>query len=150
MIEVYRDSDYQGSLGLKALYLYNTKTLQRLLDIMVEMSDSGDCPRNYDFCISVLSSSFHLPSLFPDAEDFFRKNHPELLIGGIWPRSIVVYAQWVPFQNSTEPDMAWFDRIRKGALLGRSVKQKPMSQLTAGWIFRRAREFDHPYVKRPT
>jgi hypothetical protein len=148
-IEVHRDSDHQGSRGLKALYLYEPKTLKRLLDIMVEMSDSEDFPRNYDYCVSVLSSSFHLPSLFDDVEDYMRDNNPEVFDEdlAVWPRSIIVYAQWVPFQQSDVCDMSWFDRIREGAILGRSVQQKPMSQLTAEWIFRKAREFDHPYVK---
>lgn len=36
-IEVHRDSDYQGSRGLKALYWYSPENLKRLLDILVEM-----------------------------------------------------------------------------------------------------------------
>jgi hypothetical protein len=148
-IEVHRDSDHQGSRGLKALYLYKPKTLKRLLDIMVEMSDSEDFPRNYDYCVNVLSSSFHLPSLFDDVEDYMRDNNPEVFDEdlAVWPRSIVVYAQWIPIQQSDVCDMSWFDRIREDAILGRSVQQKPVSQLTAEWIFRKAREFDHPYVK---
>lgn len=34
-IEVHRDSDYQGSRGLKALYWYDPTTLKRLLDVLL-------------------------------------------------------------------------------------------------------------------
>ena len=43
--------------------------------------------------------------------------------------------------------MSWFDRINEHALYG-DVEEKPMSELTAKWIFRNRREFNHPYVKR--
>ncbi|KAI4144553.1 MAG: hypothetical protein LQ340_006609 [Diploschistes diacapsis] len=150
-IEVYRDSDYQGSRGLKALFWYNTKTLKSLLDILVEMSDNEEFPRNYDYCVSVLSSTFHLPSLFPDLDNRMKESHPEIFgKDGIpfWPRTIIVYAQWVPFHKNDVPDQAWFDRISKNAIFHEGVKEKPMSELTAQWIFRNVREFDHPYVKR--
>ncbi|KAN0081853.1 hypothetical protein V8E54_003151 [Elaphomyces granulatus] len=150
-IEVHRDSDHQGSRGMKALYWYEPETLKRLVDILVEMSDSEDFPGNYDFCVSVLSSSFDLKSLIPDVDDHMREDHPEIFgKDGVpfWPRTIVVYAQWVPFQQSDVCDMTWFDRIREGAILGRNVQQKPMSELTAEWIFRNVREFNHPYIKR--
>lgn len=66
----------------------------------------------------------------------------------IGPRTIVVYAQWVPFAKSDVCDMSWFDRIKKDSLSVHGVQQKPMSELTGEWIFRNIREFDHPYVKR--
>jgi hypothetical protein len=150
-IEVNRDSDYKGSRGLKALYWYDPKTLKRLLDILVEMSDDENFPRNYDLCVSVLSSSFKLLDLWPELDSRMREEHPEIYgVNGIpfWPRTIVVYAQWVPFDKKDVPNMAWFDRIREGALFDPAVKEKPMSALTGDWIFRNVREFDHPYVKR--
>ena len=144
-IEVHRDSDHEGSQGMKAMWFYNTETLKRLLDIMVEMSDSENYPRNYDFCISVLSETFRLSGLIPGIEDLLKK-----LFGddSIWPRCIVVYAQWVPFEKSDVCDMSWFKRIGKDASWGGDVKQKPMSELTTDWLFTRPREFNHPYVKR--
>jgi len=148
-IEVHRDKDYVGSRGLKALYWYEPKTLQRLLTLLATMSDNLDFPRNYDFCVSVLSSDFHLPSLFPEADDFEKEEYPQVfgkdgLIA--WPRIIVVYAQWVPFSPNDRPDENWFKEISKGAIFP-EVKVKPMSELTAGWIFRNIREFDLPYIK---
>ena len=149
-IEAHRDSDYQGSRGLKAVYLYNPETLKRLVDMLVEMSDDENFPRNYDFCVSVLSSSFDFISLWPGLDDEMREEHPDIFgKDGLpfWPRMIIVYAQWVPFDKNDVPDMAWFDRINEGSLLAK-VHEKPMSELTAEWIFRNVREFNHPYVKR--
>ena len=150
-IEVHRDSNYKGSRGLKALYWYDTETLNRLLDKLVEMSDNDEYPRNYDFCISVLSSSFELKSLWPGIDDKMRKLHPEIFGENdlpFWPRLIIVYAQWVPFAETDVCDTSWFEDIAKDALFHEGVKEKPMSKLTAEWIFRNTREFNHPYVKR--
>ncbi|XDG02631.1 hypothetical protein ABKA04_002246 [Annulohypoxylon sp. FPYF3050] len=153
-IQVHRDEDYNGSRGMKAMYFYDTKTLKRLIDILVEMSDNDNFPRNYDLCISVLSSAFPLLDLCPGIDEWMARAHPELygengLIA--WPRAIIVYAQWVPFESGDECDMSWFDRIKEGSdwILGDSdVQEKPMSQLTGDWIFRNVREFEHPYEKR--
>jgi hypothetical protein len=150
-IEVHRDSDYNGSRGLKALYWYNTKTLKRLLDILVKMSSNENFPRNYDLCVSVLSSSFKLLDLWPELDGRMRIEHPEIYGENgmpFWPRTIVVYAQWVPFDKSDVCDIAWFDQLRKDSIFDQGVQQKPMSALTGEWIFRNVREFDHPYVKR--
>jgi hypothetical protein len=99
----------------------------------------------------VLSSSFKLLDLFPEVDGRMRAEHPEIYgENGVpfWPRTIVVYAQWVPFDKKDVPNMAWFDRIRKDSLFNLPVKEKPMSELTSDWIFRNVREFDYPYVKR--
>jgi FAD binding domain len=150
-IEVHRDQDFQGSRGLRSLYWYNTKTLENLLKILVEMSDNENFPRNYDFCVSVLSSSFQILDLFPEIDGKMKEEHPELYGDDglpFWPRMIVVYAQWVPFAKTDVCDMAWFDRIRKGSLFDLPSQVKPMSDLTSDWIFRNVREFKHPYIKR--
>ncbi|KAI0396311.1 hypothetical protein F5Y17DRAFT_465189 [Xylariaceae sp. FL0594] len=153
-IRVHRDEDYAGSRGMKALFLYTPEKLRRLLDIMVEMAEDDDFPRNYDLTVSCLSSSFPLLDLWPGLDEQMARHHPELygrngLVG--WPRTIIVYAQWVPFSRDDRCDLAWFDRIRQGCdiLLGDSaVQEKPMSELTGDWIFRNVREFEKPYVKR--
>jgi hypothetical protein len=149
-IKVYRDQDYPGSRGLKSLYWYNPETLKRLLDILVEMSDNENFPRNYDYCVSVLSSSNQLMDFFPDLDDKMREEHPDIYgHDGLpfWPRVIIVYAQWVPFAKTDVCDMGWFNQIRKGSLFDLPVKQKPMSVLSGDWLFRNVREFDRPYVK---
>ncbi|KAI1330965.1 hypothetical protein F5Y16DRAFT_408403 [Xylariaceae sp. FL0255] len=153
-IHAHQDEDYNGSRGMRALYFYNKEKLKRLLDLLVEMSDNDDFPGNYDFCISVLSSSFPLLDLWPDLDEKMAREHPEIygkdgLIA--WPRTICVYAQWVPLAPGDECDMSWFDRIKEGSdvLLGENgVVEKPMSELTTEWIFRNTREFEKPYVKR--
>lgn len=149
-VKAYRDEDYVGSLGLKSIFLYDPETLKRLLDQLVEMSDNKNFPGNYDFCISVLSSSFELLDWFPEADRKMKDEHPEIFGKDgipVYPRSIIVYAQWVPFSKGDKPDMAWFDRIREGSLFSLPPETKPMSELTAQWIFRNVREFNHPYVK---
>lgn len=150
-IQVHLDKDYVGSRGLKSIYWYKPGTLNRLLDILVEMSDNEDFPRNYDFCISVISSSFQLLDLIPEVDGLMQVHHPELYGDDgvpLWPRAIVVYAQWVPFDKGDVCDMDWFDRIREGSLFNLPVKKKSMSDLTSDWIFRNIREFRHPYIKR--
>ena len=150
-IDVHRDSDHQGSIGLKALYWYKPETLKRLLGILVEMSDKKDFPRNYDLCISVLSSSFPVLDLMPEIDEAMQDKHPEIYgKDGLpfWPRTIIVYAQWVPLSKEDKVDMSWFDKIAKGSFPWPGVQKKPMSELTGDWIFRNRREFKHPYVKR--
>ena len=150
-IEVHRDADHKGSKGLKALYRYDPKTLKRLVDILVKMSDNPDTPRNYDLCVSVLSSSFKLLDLWPGLDEEMKDDHPEIFgDDGIpfWPRVIIVYAQWVPFSDHDKCDDEFFDRLKPHCLFAKGVETKPMSELTGEWIFRNVREFDHPYVKR--
>ena len=157
-IKVYSNKDYEGSYGLKAIYWYHPDTLRNLLNILVEMADNEDLPRNYDYCISMLSSSFDLPSLCPGIDEDMKIFHPELygddkMIG--WPRVIVVYAQYVQFTKDDKCNFSWFDRIKGSGKLFLSslpflnqVSPKNMSDLTKDWIFMNVREFEHPYIKR--
>ncbi len=150
-INVHRDSDHQGSRGLKALYWYDPTTLKRLVDVLTEMSEDANFPRNYDLCVSVLSSSFSLLDLWPELDGKMKTEHPEIYGKDdmpFWPRTIVVYAQWVPFDKNDVCDMSWFDRVGKGSISIHGVQQKPMSEMTGDWLFRNVREFDHSYVKR--
>ncbi|KAF9521885.1 hypothetical protein CPB83DRAFT_865169 [Crepidotus variabilis] len=150
-IEVHRDSDYVGSLGLRALHLYNPQKLRELLGYLAEMNDNPDFPRNYDLCISILSASFDILGLMGGLDNKMEIEHPEIFGNDgnpAWPRMIVVYAQWVPFSKTDKPDMAWFNRLRNDNWFEGGVEKKPMSELTAKWIFRNTREFDMPYVKR--
>jgi hypothetical protein len=148
-IQVYRDKDYVRSRGLKALYRYKPATLLKLLTHLAAMSDDPDFPRNYDFCISVLSSSFLLPHLIPEVDQIMEREYPAIYGKDdlkIWPRVIVVYAQWVPFTPNDVPEDSWFNTIAEHAIWKRD-KAKPMSQLTAEWIFHDVREFNLPYIK---
>ncbi|KAK4610094.1 hypothetical protein CLAFUW4_13706 [Fulvia fulva] len=153
LLEVHRDAHYKGSLGLKAMHLYNKKSVARLVGMVAEMSDNPDFPRNYDLCVSVLSGSFPLCALWPGLDSEIKEEQPSIfgednMLG--WPRIIVVYAQWVPFSPTDKPDMTWFSRLQDGAirLFQEGTLQKPMSELTPMWLFRDVREFDLPYVKR--
>lgn len=42
------------------------------------MSDDQSFPRNYDFCVSVLSSSFKLLELWPGLDEKMKKEHPDI------------------------------------------------------------------------
>jgi hypothetical protein len=150
-IEVHRDKDYEGSMGFRILHLYNTDKLRELLGYLAEMNDNVDFPRNYDLCISVLSASADILGLMGGLDNEMERKHPEIFgtdKNPVWPRMIVIYAQWVPFSKNDKPDMAWFKKLGKGAWFQPGVEKKPMSELTAQWIFRNTREFDLPYVKR--
>ncbi|KAJ7738828.1 hypothetical protein DFH07DRAFT_840715 [Mycena maculata] len=150
-IEVQRDADYRGSLGLRAVHLYDTAKLRKLLGHLAEMSDDENFPRNYDLCISVLSASFDVLGLMGGLDDRMREEHPEIFGhdgAPLWPRMIVVYAQYVPFGPDDKPDMEFFEQLKTGHFFQSGVEEKPMSELTAQWIFRNTREFDLPYVKR--
>lgn len=103
----------------------------------------------------MLSSSFEIPDLFP--EGGFNNEFKPLSEGDaprIWPRVIVVYAQWVRLNTGEQPDMDWFNKIIKSGkhflspILNFVVSNKSMSKLTQDWLFRGWREFDHPYIKR--
>ena len=151
-IEVHRDKDYVGSRGLKVLYWYEKDVLKRLLTILATMSDDPDFPRNYDFCVSVLSSTFHLPTIFPEVDNFEADKYPEIYGkdgNKVWPSVIVVYAQWVPFGPDDRPNDSWFKDIAdlELAKIVYDYNPKPMSELTAAWIFRNIREFRWPYIK---
>ena len=76
-----------------------------------------------------------------------------------WPKSVVVYAQWVPFTQEqaqgavvdAEANMEWFDDLKEGSIqiFGDGlIEGKPMSYLTRQWLFMDVREFPLPYVKR--
>lgn len=152
-IRVHRDQDHVGSKGLKALYFYNPETLKRLLDIIAEMSDDEDFPRNYDLSLTVLSAANQLRDWFPGdggLDEKMKEHHPDIFGRDslpFWPAMILVGAQWVPFSKEDVCDMGWFERIREGSLLDLPVMTKPMSELTGEWIFTNIREFNHPYVK---
>ena len=163
-IEVHRDQDYEGSCGIKAVYLYSPETLKRLLTLLATMSDDPDFPRNYDFCISVLSEHNDLPSIFPNADQIEQKNFPKVFGKdgtAFWERCIIVFAQFVPFSPNDKPNDSWFEAIAEGSFgippfrgppdskhfPHAEVTFLPMSKLTHEWIFQNIREFDFPYVK---
>lgn len=159
-IGVYSDKDYEGSCGLKSAHLYTRKKLKALLNILAEMSADDDLPRNYDYCVSMLSSKSKFFDYFdqPEKEEldkYMKKYHPDLFGDdeiplGYWPPIIIVYAQWIKINKDDTPDMNWFYRIKNAGGLGFNVgvMRKPVSELTTEWIFRDIREFNTPYNKR--
>jgi hypothetical protein len=157
-LEVYRDEDYKGALGMKGIFLYDENQVKRMMTLISKMADEGDWPRNYDLCASVLSSSFPLGSLaWPGLDTKIKEEMPSIfgedkIIG--WPKTMVVYAQWVPVVKDEKPDQRvfdWFHEIGQGSLKlfnDGIMRDKPMSALTRQWLFMDVREFDLPYEKR--
>lgn len=163
-IGVYSDKDYEGSCGLKAAYVYTRKTLKNLLNILVEISEDDDLPRNYDYCVIMLSSGSKLYDYFDmyekeELDKYMKKHHSDLLdeslkLGGesfgYLPPIIIVYAQWTKINKDDKPDMTWFYKIKNAGGLGFNdvLMKDSMSKLTNKWIFRNIREFDMPYNNR--
>jgi hypothetical protein len=161
-MKIYRDEDYDGSTGMKCMYLYTKDTLNRLLHLVVKMSDEKDkpMPRNYDLCLSVVSSGNNFLAHFPSKGDQLRdivhhdddlqdidKNLPT------WPRMIFVWAQWVKLSPTDSYDPAWFEELKLGTLaldssINLSLKPTPMSVMTSTWwVLDAVREYPMPYVK---
>jgi hypothetical protein len=160
-LEVHRDSDHdfksvggQGPHGLRTVWWYNKATLAALLTKVAEMADNPEFPRNYDLCVSVLSSDFSIENLIPEMDGAMRRDHPEIYgIDGMpkWPASIILYAQWVPFTKDDRYDPHWFDALHNSGdwqHIFSSTFDEPMSKMTGEWIFKNPREFEHPYEKR--
>lgn len=116
------------------MHLYDKKALKRLLQIQTAMNDNENFPRNYDLCISVLSASFDILGLMGGLDNRMERELPEIFArddNPVWPRMIVVYAQWVPFGPSDKPQDSWFEQFEEGALFSGGVREKPMSTLVS-------------------
>ncbi|PTB65884.1 FAD-binding domain-containing protein [Trichoderma citrinoviride] len=146
-LKVYQDADYRGSRGLKCLHMYTPESLQKLLQVLAEMNDDEDFPRNYDLCITVISEDYPLDGIFDLKRLTKQKSGLCRLDGTSLMSLIVIYAQWVPFSTIDKPDDTWFGKLKDGAVIT-DDRVRPMSELTAEWIFRKDREYNLPYVKR--
>jgi hypothetical protein len=141
-VEVHRDTNHnfksvggQGPRGLRAVWLYNLETLKALLNKVAEMADDPDFPRNYDLCVSVLSTDFSLSDLIPEMDGVMKRDHPEIYgLDGMphWPATLILYAQWVPLSKDDKYDPKWFDALNKAGklqLLSQTFDE-PMSKMT--------------------
>jgi hypothetical protein len=161
--EAHRDTNHsfkpvggQGPRGLRVVWLYNEKTVKALLNKVAEMADNPDTPRNYDLCVSVLSTDFSLKDIVPEMDGVMKRDHPEIYgLDGQpkWPATVILYAQWVPMTKDDRYDPQWFDALNEAGelrLFTQTFEEPdfPMSKMTGQWIFRQPREFDHPYEKR--
>jgi hypothetical protein len=179
-VMVYRAQSYMGSLvpgyndkkgphGLKGLWIYNHEVLVKLLSVVARMADDPKTPRNFDLCVSVLSTDFPVTMLFPSLKDdtAWKKVQNKIksaladevldLLNGQFPAIIIVYAQWCPVTPEDKYDAsvdAWFDQFRdldsffSDQTLRIDEFDQPMSKLSGQWIFPNKREFDLPYEKR--
>ncbi|KAI4185719.1 MAG: hypothetical protein L6R41_003945 [Letrouitia leprolyta] len=168
-IEVHHDKDHDfpdkgvRPHGFKGIWLYRESIVKTLLHEVAAMADDPEFPRNFDLCVSVLSSSFRIFKLMPELEDskldIFKRIADAVGLNGdaMWPASVVVYAQWVPLNAEdkyTDKVDAWFKKFRDldglfehGCIHAANIVE-PMSQMTGEWLFARPREYDLPYDKR--
>ena len=147
-LEVYRDTDYDGSLGLLAIHRYSRHKLTELLGVLAKMSDSEDFPRNYDLCITVRSRERKLRPHSRVLDQDPREGRPEGDERISYASGIVVFAQWVRFRPDDVPDTTWFDNLNKDSVISKGVQQLRMSKMVKMWLFKAKREFNRPYVKR--
>ena len=74
-IEVHHDDDHDfpetgpRPHGIKGVWLYSEKMVKLLLNEVAAMADDPEFPRNFDLCISVLSSSFQMLKLDPEMKE---------------------------------------------------------------------------------
>ena len=82
-IAPHRDRDHPHARGLKALYPYHRDALQRLTQLMVDMSEGGEeLDGDFDFCFSTLSGGdLVLPFFFPDNLDEAMSRYHRALYG---------------------------------------------------------------------
>lgn len=159
-VEVQQDKNHKGSHGLWLAFLYNKKTLNNLLDILVEKAQDPNFERNYDFNVNVMSEDINLSERFPGSGSELRRKLPDSIHDGKKNIAdlihfklplIIVYAQWVQFgKDQYSPD--FFNRLRGAGSVWHidheSAPGTPMSQITSMWLFKSKREFRYPYVKR--
>lgn len=158
-VEVQQDEKHEGSKGLWAAFYYKEDTLKEILDILAEEAEDPNLERNYDLTINVVSRQTNLFDIFPGSESELKESLPNEIFDGVKHITdllkfkfalVVVYAQWVKFDNDVfSPDL--FDKIKDVPhllLKKESSEGLPMSQITSWWLFKGAREFPYPYVKR--
>jgi FAD/FMN-containing dehydrogenase len=146
-IKVYRDSDYEGSRGLKRIIECTRENLEKVLKILAEMNDGVDCPRNYDLSIIVIGANFDIAGLIDPSKlpkEFLGRYYDEN--GHTLVPLIVIFAQWVPFHKNELPSEEWMKRLSENDPF-QKFEVKPTSQLASQWMYRKTREYDLPYVK---
>jgi hypothetical protein len=178
-VMVFRAQSYLGSVpdennnkgphGMKGLWIYNAPVLKKLLTAVAKFSDNPKVARNFDLCVSVLSTDFPVTKLFPSLKDdtLWKKIQNKIksaladdvldLLNGEFPAIIVLYAQWCPLSKTDKYDSKvddWFqqfrdlDNIFTDHTLLIDEFDEDMAKMTGRWIFPKRREFELPYVKR--
>ncbi|KAF5009323.1 hypothetical protein FDECE_4452 [Fusarium decemcellulare] len=181
IVEVYQSKSYMGTVagpngikgphGMRGLWVYSPDVLKQLLTSVAKMGDDPKVPRNYDLCVSVLSTDFPVTMLFPSLKDasIWEKIQNKIkdaladdvldLLNGDFPAIIVLYAQWCPTSKDDKYDASvdgWFQKFRdlKSSFKNHTLRieetelNEGMDKMTGRWIFPKRREFDLPYVKR--
>ena len=131
------DSNYSGSHAMKASTPYTKEKLEKCAQVMAEMSDDPDCPRNFDYCLTVvtdITNSFYFKRAFRKRENLSRDEemllyYPEQYSDGVdWAEagrlsipirsipSIIIYFQWSNVNGNEKSfgweERKWFEKIR--------------------------------------
>jgi len=137
-----KDKDYPHSRGMKLFTMYTKEKLERILNVVAEMNDDEDLPRDYDICITMMTdavSSFPLRGLFSwkpkkykNIDERIMYEFPEQYADGVeWAEKgkmsipiipvpcILIYLQWANVNGSSEKfgdeQKVWFDKVREAA-----------------------------------
>ncbi|OQV04220.1 FAD binding domain-containing protein [Cladophialophora immunda] len=157
-VEVQQDQNFPGSKGLWKAFLFSQANLKQLLSLLVQKAADPNFPRGYDFTVNVVDKEINLASLFPGSTSELKDKLPDNIDNGQDKIAdlfkfklplIVVYAQWVDLGDEPySPDL--FDQIKnaKGGIITKEINGQAMSTIASSWLFRSAREFPYPYVKR--
>jgi len=122
-INPLKDEDYPKSRGMKLIAPYSSTKLQNCLQIMAEMSDNDDFPRDFDYRVTVLTdvkNFWYKKSLLKGLDDekpVVVDDEPEPVPMPV----IVVYVQWANVEGVSQEfgkhESGYFRTIRRA--LGR-------------------------------
>merc|ERR1719330_1260717 len=137
-IRPLHDEDYPKSCGMKLFSLYSKEKLEKCLQIMAEMSDNPDFPRDIDYCLTLFTDeteAWYFKHAFlgqqepenVDQEQFF--NHPRFYADGVPDvinhqkakpslptAAMLLYVQWAntggAAQEFGEFERSYFESLR--------------------------------------
>ena len=137
-IRPLHDDTYGGSHAMKVATPYTKEKLEKCLQIMAEMSDDQDFPRNFDYCITLMTdiaNSFYFKRSFEGKRNLTLDQemllyHPEQYADGVdWADKgklaipvrmvpmILIYFQWANVDGLTQlfgkEESKWFEKIRE-------------------------------------
>jgi hypothetical protein len=151
-IRPLHDDKYSGSHGMRVTTPYTKEILEKCTQVMAEMSDDPDCPRNFDYTLTVMTdyaNSFYFKRAFKHEQNLTRDEemllyYPEQYADGIdWAESgllaiptrpipvILIWFQWSNVHGNEGSfgceEKKWFDKVRHamGPLVLDSPKNQP-------------------------
>jgi hypothetical protein len=131
----FLDANYSGSHAMRVTTPYTKENLEKCTQILAEMSDDPDLPRNFDYCITVvtdITNAFYFKRAFQKRENLSRDEemllyYPEQYADGIdWAEAgklsipirsipvLLIYLQWsnVSDESFGWEQRKWFEKVR--------------------------------------